>query len=123
VSNLMEEARARRAKIVNAVLGKLRARPLHQAADAQLVADRAHNEAVVAAYRETTADVPAAERLAAARGEAATEAAAEAADRKRRARPEKTTAALADLVTPAAAPAATEDDDYTPAPGLGDLLG
>lgn len=109
----MEKARARRAKLVNIVKEMLRARPLHQATDARMVADAAHNDAVVATYQAAAADLPAAERIAAARGEIA----AEAETRKRRARPEKTNRGLADLTAAAsaAAPAA-------PAASLGDLL-
>lgn len=74
----MAEARARRAKIVNAVLAKVRGR--HEAEDAQLAADRAHNDTVVAAWRGETAHVPKAEQIAAARGEAAAQAAADQAE-------------------------------------------
>lgn len=74
----MAEARARRAKIVNAVLAKVRGR--HEAENEQLAADRVHNETVVAAYREAAAGVPKAEQIAAARGEAAAEQAARKAE-------------------------------------------
>lgn len=63
----MDEARALRAKIVNRVLAEVRARPLHQAADAQLAADRAHNDAVVTAFAREVGALPVAEQTAASR--------------------------------------------------------
>ena len=49
----MDEARARRAAIVNRVLATVRARPLHEAANQQLAADQAHNEAIVEAWKRS----------------------------------------------------------------------
>lgn len=51
----MDEARARRAAIVNRVLAGVRARPLHEAANQQLAADQAHNEAIVDAWKRAMA--------------------------------------------------------------------
>lgn len=65
----MDEARARRVAVVNRVLAEVRARPLHQAADAQLAADRKHNDAVVTAFQREVAALPAADQVAAARAE------------------------------------------------------
>lgn len=121
----MAKARARRAEIVNRVLAQVRARPLHKAADEQLAADRAHNDAVVATYREATALVPAAERLAAARGEVAAAEAKKKADAKAVQRTVKRAAAnLSDedeaAMRGAPAPAATPADD-TEGMSLSDL--
>jgi hypothetical protein len=63
------QARAQRAEIVNRVLARVRARPLHQASNAQLGADKARCEEIVAAYQAETAQLPLAEQLAAAIGE------------------------------------------------------
>lgn len=67
----MAEARARRAAIVNRVLAGVRARPLHQQADAALVAARERNAQITAAWQQATAELPAAERTAIVRGEVA----------------------------------------------------
>lgn len=58
------EARAQRAQIVNRVLARVRARPLHAATNAQLAADAERREQLVAAYQAETASLPAAEALA-----------------------------------------------------------
>lgn len=63
------EARAKRAAIVNRVLARVRSRPLHQAANAQLAADATRRDEIVAAYQAETAQLPATEKLAAAIGE------------------------------------------------------
>ncbi len=112
----MAEARARRAKIVNRVLSQVRARPLHQEADAQLVAARAHNDRVVATYQAAAADLPAAERIAAARGEIAAKDASAKADAQAVQRTVKRAAATVTAEDAAAlrgetAPAAAPADD------------
>lgn len=61
------EAAAMTKTVFNRAVAELRQR--HAGADAQLAADRAHNDAVVAAHREATADMSKAERIAAAVGE------------------------------------------------------
>jgi len=73
----MAEARARRAVIVNRVLAGVRNRPLHQATDAALKADREHTEAVVAAYERETASMSVAEKIATSMGERAAAASQE----------------------------------------------
>lgn len=67
----MAEARQRRSALVERVLGQVRARPLHQAANAAMGAARERNEEIVAAYQRETAHLPIAEKIATAAGEVA----------------------------------------------------
>jgi hypothetical protein len=61
----MDDATKHLSELYNSILGTLRARPLHQEADAKLLADRAHNAAI---ERENESTLPApAEAPAAAR--------------------------------------------------------
>jgi hypothetical protein len=61
----LDEARARRATIVNRVLAGVRARPLHQAANEQLGQDRQHNDAIIAAWQREVKPTVAAPRASA----------------------------------------------------------
>jgi hypothetical protein len=65
----MDDARARRAAIVNRLLATVRARPLHEAANQQLAANQAHNDAIVDTWKRSmtpAAIVPGAPRPEAA---------------------------------------------------------
>lgn len=64
----VKAARAKRAEIVNRVLSRVRARPLHQATNAQLAADAQRRDEIVAAYQGETAHLPEAEQIATAIG-------------------------------------------------------
>ncbi len=61
----VDAARARRAEVVNRVLARVRARPLHQAADAQLATDARTRDQLVAAYQAETAHLPLADKIGA----------------------------------------------------------
>ncbi|AHF94202.1 hypothetical protein OPIT5_08240 [Opitutaceae bacterium TAV5] len=78
----IREQKARRAIIVHRIMGEIQDRPLHQAANEELAADRAHNDAVVARWKVGTAELTKAERVGAAMGEAAQGAAEQAEEAK-----------------------------------------
>lgn len=75
------EAAAMTKTVFNRAVSELRQR--HAGTDAQLAADRAHNDAIVAAHEASSAGMTKAERIAAAAGEAA----GRAYERRMRARP------------------------------------
>lgn len=81
-ADAMDQARAQRRRVLENILKELRERPLHQETDARQVADNAHNEHVVATYRAGMAEIPQAEQIAAARGNAAARTASENAEAK-----------------------------------------
>lgn len=112
-----DKARGQRRRVLENILAELRERPLHQEADARIVAADAHNEHVVATYRAGMADVPQAEQIAAARGDIVAKETAAKADAQAVQRTVKRAAAQIDADDEAAlrgttpAPAAASDDD------------
>jgi hypothetical protein len=101
------------------VLAKVRARPLHQATNAQLLADRARNAELVAAYQAETAQLPVADKVGLAMGEHAARAQQQAKAARQAAKPVSAQSAgkgLAELVQGSGTPVAAlvPADDRTP---------